>query len=292
MSVAKPSSSTPSSSTFPMPVADATAWTWTECGGLLGVARPVGRQLARGGARQRDPHAGRPGPTLTDIYLPHSGRGVHANNPNTNMEIGAVRQRLSAWLPEYMVPAQIVVLEEFPLTSSGKIVNKTLPAPVFATTPFHAPQTETERVVAGIYAQVLDIEQVGRRGLVLRPGRRLTVGDAGYRRGQHRARDPPAGAHHVLRAVGAEPLRAVGHGGQRDRGGPGRRAAAGQRDTGGACEPDTRPALSNKYGVRMSPARSSPNSVDSTHLEMLTADALSTYGEHLALFVERAVAQP
>jgi len=59
------------------------------------------------------------------------------------------------------VPAQIVVLEEFPLTSSGKIDSKALPAPVFAATPFQAPQTQTEKIVADIYAQVLGIERVG-----------------------------------------------------------------------------------------------------------------------------------
>ncbi|CQD22142.1 syringomycin synthetase [Mycobacterium lentiflavum] len=104
------------------------------------------------------------GSPLTDLYLPPAAahpRGAHANNPNTNMEISAVRQRLSARLPEYMVPAQIVVLDEFPLTSSGKIDSKALPAPVFAATPFQAPQTETEQVIAAIYAQVLGIERVG-----------------------------------------------------------------------------------------------------------------------------------
>ena len=72
-----------------------------------------------------------------------------------------MRQRLSARLPDYMVPAQIVVLDEFPLTSSGKIDRKALPAPVFAATPFRAPQTQTEEILAGIYARVLGLERVG-----------------------------------------------------------------------------------------------------------------------------------
>ena len=101
---------------------------------------------------------------LTDLYLPPTGaqqRTAHANDPDTNTKISAVRQQLSAWLPEYMVPAQIVVLEEFPLTSSGKTDRKALPAPVFAATPFRAPQTQTEEILAGIYAQVLGLERVG-----------------------------------------------------------------------------------------------------------------------------------
>jgi len=68
---------------------------------------------------------------LTDLYLAPTGARLsttHANDPQTNTKISAVRQRLSAWLPDYMVPAQIVVLDEFPLTSSGKIDRKGLPS--------------------------------------------------------------------------------------------------------------------------------------------------------------------
>ena len=109
-----------------------------------------------------------PGPqhtaALTDLYLPPTGAhqsATHANDPDTNTKISAVRQRLSARLPDYMVPSQIVVLDEFPLTSSGKIDRKALPAPVFAATPFQAPQTHTEKIVAGVFAEVLGLERVG-----------------------------------------------------------------------------------------------------------------------------------
>ncbi|MDT5357461.1 MAG: hypothetical protein QOJ56_5993, partial [Mycobacterium sp.] len=101
---------------------------------------------------------------LTDIYQPPAGAGhrnTYANDPQTNTKISAVRQQLSARLPEYMMPAQIMVLQEFPLTSSGKIDRKELPEPIFAATPFLAPQTHIEKVLAGIYAQVLGVESVG-----------------------------------------------------------------------------------------------------------------------------------
>ncbi|OLO98655.1 non-ribosomal peptide synthetase, partial [Mycolicibacterium porcinum] len=105
------------------------------------------------------------GPTpLTDVYLPSAGArriGTTANDPQTNNKIGSVRQRLSAQLPDYMVPTHIVVLDEFPLTSSGKIDRRALPEPVIAATPFRAPQTHVEKVVAAAFAEVLGVDQVG-----------------------------------------------------------------------------------------------------------------------------------
>ncbi|WP_238396895.1 non-ribosomal peptide synthetase, partial [Mycolicibacterium sp. CBMA 331] len=110
-----------------------------------------------------DPHRRRT-PPLTDVYLPLDGvhqRSTYANDPRTNTKITAVRQWLSAWLPEYMVPTHIVVLDEFPLTASGKLDRKVLPAPVIAATAFREPQTQTEKIIAGVFAEVLGIDKVG-----------------------------------------------------------------------------------------------------------------------------------
>ncbi|MDM4141091.1 MULTISPECIES: non-ribosomal peptide synthetase [Mycobacterium] len=72
-----------------------------------------------------------------------------------------LREQVGARLPDYMVPAEIVVLEEFPLTSSGKVDRRALPAPVLAAAPFRAPETETEKIVAEVFAQVLGVDRVG-----------------------------------------------------------------------------------------------------------------------------------
>ncbi|WP_256714764.1 non-ribosomal peptide synthase/polyketide synthase [Mycobacterium colombiense] len=102
---------------------------------------------------------------LTDVYLPRVGSHrvtSYANDPQTNAKVTAVRQQLSAWLPEYMVPTHIVVLDEFPMTSSGKIDRKALPAPVYqGADSYRAPSTPTEEILASIYAQVLGLDRVG-----------------------------------------------------------------------------------------------------------------------------------
>uniref|UniRef100_UPI0026173CA6 non-ribosomal peptide synthetase n=1 Tax=Mycobacterium sp. TaxID=1785 RepID=UPI0026173CA6 len=102
---------------------------------------------------------------LTDLYLAPDGarrRSSHANDPRTNTKIGEVRERLSAWLPEYMVPTHIVALEEFPMTTSGKLDRKALPAPDYQDADrYRAPATAVEEILVGIYVQVLGLERVG-----------------------------------------------------------------------------------------------------------------------------------
>ncbi|WP_156428048.1 non-ribosomal peptide synthetase, partial [Mycobacterium sp. GA-1999] len=102
---------------------------------------------------------------LADLYLPTAGdhrRGTYANDPHTNTKINAVRQRLSAWLPEYMVPTHIVVLEEFPLTSSGKLDRRALPAPEYQDADrYRAPVGAVEEILAGVYARILGLDRVG-----------------------------------------------------------------------------------------------------------------------------------
>ena len=74
-----------------------------------------------------------------------------------------LRAQLKGRLPEYMVPSAVVVLESLPLTPSGKVARRALPAPEHAAaeTRHVAPRTPTEEMLAGIWAEVLRLERVG-----------------------------------------------------------------------------------------------------------------------------------
>ncbi|HEX2202899.1 MAG TPA: amino acid adenylation domain-containing protein [Longimicrobium sp.] len=74
-----------------------------------------------------------------------------------------LRARLRASVPEYMVPGAFVRLDALPLTPSGKIDRRALPAPDFAPEEDRSPEalTPVEEVLAGIWAEVLRVERVG-----------------------------------------------------------------------------------------------------------------------------------
>ena len=71
-----------------------------------------------------------------------------------------LKQHLTDVLPAHMVPRVIVALDVMPLTPSGKIDRAALPAPQRADVEYVAPGTRTERVLATILAELLDVEQV------------------------------------------------------------------------------------------------------------------------------------
>ncbi|WP_310726189.1 amino acid adenylation domain-containing protein [Streptomyces sp. N2A] len=83
--------------------------------------------------------------------------------PGRQPEPVALRDFVGDRLPEYMVPAVVVLLAEFPLTPSGKVDRAALPVPerTTDTEDYVAPRTDDERLLAGIWADVLDIDRVG-----------------------------------------------------------------------------------------------------------------------------------
>ena len=76
-----------------------------------------------------------------------------------------LRGFLKEQLPDYMVPSAFVLLEALPLTPSGKVDRRALPAPDQVRPElggaFLAPRTPVEEVLAGIWADVLRLEEVG-----------------------------------------------------------------------------------------------------------------------------------
>ncbi|MFK5733605.1 amino acid adenylation domain-containing protein [Pseudomonas urmiensis] len=69
--------------------------------------------------------------------------------------------QLQARLPDYMVPAHLVLLECLPLTANGKLDKRALPKPEIASKAYVAPVGEIEEKLAAIWADVLKLEQVG-----------------------------------------------------------------------------------------------------------------------------------
>jgi len=81
--------------------------------------------------------------------------------------INELREFLRERLPEYMSPAAFVFLDALPMTPSGKVDRRALPAPE-ASRPdlaeaFIAARTPVEEMLAEIWRQTLDVEQVGAR---------------------------------------------------------------------------------------------------------------------------------
>ena len=81
------------------------------------------------------------------------------------LPIASLRDYLAAWLPDYMVPAAFVRMRDWPLTSSGKLNRKILPAPeegAYAREKYMPPQGASERVIAALWEELLGLERVGR----------------------------------------------------------------------------------------------------------------------------------
>ncbi|UUM21174.1 amino acid adenylation domain-containing protein [Mycoavidus sp. SF9855] len=76
-----------------------------------------------------------------------------------------LRAHLTAKLPEYMIPAAFVCLDELPLTPNGKLDRRALPVPddkALAYQVYQAPQGKIETKLAAIWTELLNAEQIGR----------------------------------------------------------------------------------------------------------------------------------
>jgi amino acid adenylation domain-containing protein/FkbM family methyltransferase len=99
------------------------------------------------------PHDHRGGKRLATYVVPHGGARVTPSE---------LKEHLARALPEFMVPAAIVLLEALPVTPNGKVDRQALPEPEWgAAAGYVAPRSPQEEVVCNVFAEVLGLPRVG-----------------------------------------------------------------------------------------------------------------------------------
>lgn len=108
------------------------------------AAHPLVRRVAVVAA---DPH--RDGNNLLAAYVV----------PRAGFDLAACKADLDARLPPFMVPSWLVEVDDIPLTPNGKVDEARLPKPAVSRRagPARSPQTETERRLAALWSDVLDM---------------------------------------------------------------------------------------------------------------------------------------
>jgi thioesterase domain-containing protein len=84
--------------------------------------------------------------------------------PGQDMDISTVKQKLAVKLPDYMIPAAFVLLNEWPLTPNGKVDKKALPAPdgsAESSVEYVAPRNDTEAAIALMWTELLGCQDPG-----------------------------------------------------------------------------------------------------------------------------------
>ncbi|HEX3514598.1 MAG TPA: amino acid adenylation domain-containing protein, partial [Trebonia sp.] len=112
--------------------------------------------------------AAQPGVRQAYVVAHEDARGEHRlvgyvvpSSPASGL-VPALRQALQMRLPAHMVPAALIVLPEFPLTTSGKVDRWALPAPDFSSASGDSqPRTELESLLCDMAAEVLGLPAVG-----------------------------------------------------------------------------------------------------------------------------------
>jgi amino acid adenylation domain-containing protein len=104
-----------------------------------------------------------PGVTAAAVVVGTHGQllGYVAADPAAALDGEALRGALSRHLPEYLLPAQILVLPGLPQLPNGKLDRKALPEPTRLIQPGRAPRNAVERQLAQIWQDVLSLDAVG-----------------------------------------------------------------------------------------------------------------------------------
>jgi amino acid adenylation domain-containing protein len=102
---------------------------------------------------------------LVAYIVPSSIEKIAADLHFQSEEFAKWKQGLRESMPDYMVPGDLVLLEKLPLTPNGKIDRNALPKPGHLATghskKYVAPRTDTEKLIAGIWSEVLKVQDVG-----------------------------------------------------------------------------------------------------------------------------------
>ncbi len=103
-------------------------------------------------------------PDVTEcVVIKRDGRLVAYVTP-AQLDVSVLREAAATALPDYMVPSAIVALDRLPLSPNGNLDRRALPDPDWSANTgaeYLAPRTETEEVLARIWAEVLGLDKVG-----------------------------------------------------------------------------------------------------------------------------------
>jgi hypothetical protein len=85
--------------------------------------------------------------------------------PHSTPDVQQLQEHTQASLPDYMVPAVFVLMDGLPLSPNGKVDRRALPAPSPERPKLKEalvlPRTPVEEVIAGLWSELLGVEQVG-----------------------------------------------------------------------------------------------------------------------------------
>ncbi|MBE9224383.1 amino acid adenylation domain-containing protein [Phormidium sp. LEGE 05292] len=100
---------------------------------------------------------------VVTLYKTENNQSLIAYITGISNDLAAeLKNYLKSRLPDYMIPAQIIVLDELPLTPNGKIDRQALPIPnISVAGGYIAPRNNIEKQLAQIWSAVLDRQEIG-----------------------------------------------------------------------------------------------------------------------------------
>ncbi len=99
---------------------------------------------------------------IVTLYKTENNQSLVAYLTGISSDLSTLKNYLKSRLPDYMIPAQIIVLDELPLTPNGKINRKALPAPNGVIEGlYESPRNEVEQQLTQVWCAVLERQEIG-----------------------------------------------------------------------------------------------------------------------------------